>query len=98
MASKLYVGSLAYSINDDKLKELFAEFGTVVSAQVIMDRDTNQSKGFGFVEMKTEDEAKEAMKALDGKEIDGRSIMVNEARPKADNAGGGGGSFRRRSF
>lgn len=99
MASKLYVGSLAYSINDDKLKELFAEFGTVVSAQVIMDRDTNQSKGFGFVEMKTEDEAKEAMKALDGKEIDGRSIMVNEARPKADNAGGGGGGgFRRRSF
>lgn len=98
MANKLYVGSLAYSVNDDKLKELFAEFGTVVSAQVINDRDSGQSKGFGFVEMKTEEEAKEAIKALNGKEVDGRAIMVNEARPKTEGGGGGGGGFRQRSF
>lgn len=94
MANKLYVGSLAYSINDDKLKELFEAHGTVVSAQVIVDRDSKQSKGFGFVEMKTEDEAKAAIKELNGKEIDGRAIMVNEARPKTE----GGGFNRTRSF
>ena len=91
MASKLYVGSLAYSITDDKLKELFAEAGTVVSADVIMDRDTNQSKGFGFVEMSSDDEAKEAIKLLTGKEVDGRALVVNEARPREDRSGGGGG-------
>ena len=96
MASKLYVGSLAYSINDDKLKELFTEAGTVTSAQVIMDRDTNQSKGFGFVEMSSEDEAKEAIKLLNGKEVDGRAIMVNEARPKEDRPAGGGSFSNRR--
>ncbi len=90
MASKLYVGSLAFSITDDQLKELFAGVGTVTSAQVIMDRDTNQSKGFGFVEMSSEEEAKEAIKQLNGKEIDGRAIVVNEARPKEDRSGGGG--------
>lgn len=95
MASKLYVGSLAYSVNDDKLKELFEAHGTVVSAQVIMDRDSGQSKGFGFVEMKTEEEAKTAIKELNGKEIEGRAIVVNEARPKTE---GGGGGFRQRSF
>lgn len=95
MASKLYVGSLSYGVDDNKLKELFAEFGTVVSAQVIVDRDSNQSKGFGFVEMSTEDEAKAAIKALNGKDVDGREIVVNEARPKAEHAGG---SFGRRSF
>lgn len=91
MASKLYVGSLAYSVTDDKLKELFAEAGTVVSAQVIVDRDSNQSKGFGFVEMSSDDEAKEAIKLLNGKDVDGRSLVVNEARPKEDRSGGGGG-------
>lgn len=91
MATKLYVGSLAYSVNDDQLKELFAAAGTVTSAQVIVDRDSNQSKGFGFVEMSTDDEAKEAIKLLNGKEIDGRAIVVNEARPKEDRSGGGGG-------
>jgi cold-inducible RNA-binding protein len=91
MGAKLYVGSLAYSINDDKLKELFAEAGTVTSAQVIMDRDTNQSKGFGFVEMSSDEEAQKAIKELNGKEIDGRAIVVNEARPKEDRSGGGGG-------
>jgi cold-inducible RNA-binding protein len=95
MASKLYVGSLAYSVTDDKLKELFAEAGTVVSAQVIVDRDSNQSKGFGFVEMSSEDEAKEAIKLLNGKEVDGRALMVNEARPKEDRSGGGGGGGNR---
>ena len=94
MASKLYVGSLAYSVNDDKLKELFAEAGTVVSAQVIVDRDSNQSKGFGFVEMSSEDEAKEAIKLLNGKDVDGRTLVVNEARPKEDRSGGGGGGGR----
>jgi len=81
MATKLYVGSLAYSVNDDQLKEMFAAVGSVTSAQVIVDRDSNQSKGFGFVEMSSEDEAKEAIKQLNGKEIDGRAIVVNEARP-----------------
>lgn len=99
MATKLYVGSLAYSVNDDKLKEIFAEAGTVVSAQVILDRDSNQSKGFGFVEMSTEDEAKEAIKTLNGKEVDGRALMVNEARPKEDrSSGGGGGGFNNRRY
>jgi len=99
MATKLYVGSLAYSITDDKLKEIFAEVGTVTSAQVILDRDTNQSKGFGFVEMSTEDEAKEAIKTLNGKEVDGRALMVNEARPKEDrSSGGGGGGFNNRRY
>ena len=99
MATKLYVGSLAYSITDDKLKEIFAEVGTVTSAQVILDRDTNQSKGFGFVEMSTEDEAKEAIKTLNGKEVDGRALMVNEARPNEDrSSGGGGGGFNNRRY
>lgn len=88
MATKLYVGSLAYSIDDNQLKEMFSAAGTVTSAQVIVDRDSNQSKGFGFVEMSTEDEAKEAIKSLNGKEVDGRALMVNEARPKVDRAPG----------
>lgn len=87
MGTKLYVGSLAYSINDDKLKELFAEAGTVTSAQVILDRDSNQSKGFGFVEMSSDAEAKEAIKQLNDKEIDGRKIVVNEARAREERTG-----------
>lgn len=82
MTVKLYVGSLAYSVDDAKLKTMFDEFGTVVSAKVIVDRDSNQSKGFGFVEMESDDSAREAIKALSGKEIDGRSLVVNEARPQ----------------
>ena len=96
MATKLYVGSLAYSINDAQLKDIFSAAGTVTSAQVIMDRDSNQSKGFGFVEMSSEDEAKEAIKSLNGKSVDGREIMVNEARAKEDRSGGGGGGYNRR--
>ena len=92
MATKLYVGGLAYSIDDNQLKDFFASAGTVVSAQVITDRDSNQSKGFGFVEMSTEEEAKKAIADLNGKEIDGRAIVVNEARPQAPRPAFGGGS------
>lgn len=101
MGAKLYVGSLAYSIDDTKLKDMFADAGTVVSAQVIMDRDTNQSKGFGFVEMSSDAEAQEAIKKLNGTEVDGRSIVVNEARPKEDRSsggGGGGGGYNSRRY
>ena len=93
MAMKLYVGGLAYSVTDTELEAVFAEHGTVTSAVVIKDRDSGQSKGFGFVEMSDDSEAKAAMAALNGKEVSGRSIMVNEARPQADRSGGNG--FRR---
>lgn len=92
MATKLFVGSLPYSVTDQQLAEIFAEAGTVVSAKVIMDRDTNRSKGFGFVEMSTEDEAKKATETINGKEVDGRTITVNEARPQVPRQGGGGGN------
>jgi len=82
MATKLFVGSLAYSVTDAELEEAFAEAGTVVSAKVIMDRDTNRSRGFGFVEMSTEEEAKNAVKLLNEKELGGRRIIVSEARPQ----------------
>ena len=95
MASKLYVGGLAYSTTTEKeLEELFAESGTVTSVAIIKDRDSGQSKGFGFVEMSTDDEAKAAIQALNGKEVGGRSLMVNEARPQVDRPSGGG--FNRR--
>lgn len=84
MAAKLFVGALSYNVTEDQLKELFGASGTVVSASVISDRDTNRSKGFGFVEMSTDDEAQEAIKALNGKEVDGRTIVVNIAKPKED--------------
>lgn len=84
MASKLYVGGLPYSMGDDELSDAFKEHGTVVSATVIKDRDTGQSKGFGFVEMSTDEEAQAAIKALDNQELSGRRIRVNEARPKEE--------------
>lgn len=84
MATKLYVGGLSYSINDNQLRELFEAIGKVESAQVIVDRYSNQSKGFGFVEMSDDDEAQKAIKELNGKDVDGRSIMVNVARPRED--------------
>ena len=84
MSMKLYVGSLAYSVTDDQLQALFAEQGTVTSAVVIKDRDTGQSKGFGFVEMADVKEGQKAMEALNGKELGGRTIMVNQARPQAN--------------
>ncbi len=82
MPTKLFVGSLSYQATDDDLKAAFDEVGQVVSAKVITDRETGRSKGFGFVEMSTEDEAKEAVKKLNGKEVAGRPIVVNEARPQ----------------
>ena len=92
MAMKLYVGSLAYSVTDDKLKELFESQGKVVSATVIKDRDSGQSKGFGFVEMDDIKEGQAAIGALNGKEVDGRTIMVNEARPQEKRSSFGGGN------
>ena len=95
MANKLFVGSLAFSATDDDLAQAFAAAGTVVSAKVIMDRDTNRSKGFGFVEMSSDDEAKKAIELLDGKEIAGRAVNVSEARPREERPRGGfgGGSY-----
>lgn len=89
MGKKLYVGNLAYGVSDSDLEKLFAAHGTVQSAQVIMDRDTGRSKGFGFVEMGSDQEAQAAITALSGKEVDGRSLTVNEARPKTEGGGGG---------
>ncbi|MGH7237281.1 MAG: RNA recognition motif domain-containing protein [Candidatus Saccharimonadales bacterium] len=91
MAKKLYVGGLAYSVTDQDLEAFFAEQGKVVSATVIKDRDSGQSKGFGFVEMAEDADAQNAINNLNEKELNGRSIMVNEARPKEDRSSGGGG-------
>lgn len=84
MATKLFVGSLAWATNDDSLKDFFSAAGTVASANVIMDRESGRSKGFGFVEMSSDEEAKKAVEELNGKELDGRPIVVNEARPRAE--------------
>lgn len=89
MATKLFVGSLAYAVTDDQLKEFFASVGTVESAKVIVDRDSNRSKGFGFVEMSSEDEAKKAIAELNGKELEGRPVSVSEARPQEPRDSGG---------
>jgi cold-inducible RNA-binding protein len=89
--TKMFVGGLPYSADSKKLEEIFAAFGQVISAQVISDRYTNQSKGFGFVEMNSDSEAQEAIKALDGSDLDGRKINVSVARPKEDRSGGGFG-------
>jgi RNA recognition motif-containing protein len=90
MGKKIYVGNLAYGVTDSDLEQLFGAHGTVQSAQVIMDRDTGRSKGFGFVEMGSDQEAQAAIAALSGKEVDGRALTVNEARPKEGGGGGGG--------
>jgi RNA recognition motif-containing protein len=94
MGRKLYVGNLTYGTTDSTLQELFSAHGTVQSAQVIMDRDTGRSKGFGFVEMGSDQEAQAAIAAMNGKEVDGRALTVNEARPREDRGGGGGGGGR----
>jgi RNA recognition motif-containing protein len=91
MGKKLYVGNLPFSINDQSLGDIFAQIGQVVSAKVIMDRDTGRSKGFGFVEMSTDEEAQKAIAQYDGGELEGRQLRVNEARPMEPRAGGGGG-------
>jgi hypothetical protein len=94
MGKILYVGNLAYGVTDSQLEQLFAAHGAVQSAQVIMDRDTGRSKGFGFVDMSNSAEADSAITALNGVEKDGRAMTVNEARPKAEGGGGGGGRGR----
>src|SRR5271169_3685902 len=90
MGKKLYVGNLTYGVTDSDLQTMFAPHGTVESAQVIMDRDTGRSKGFGFVEMSADKEAQAAIAALNGKEVNGRALTVNEARPKSEGGGRGG--------
>jgi RNA recognition motif-containing protein len=91
MGKKLYVGNLTYGVTDSTLLQMFEPHGTVQSAQVIMDRDTGRSKGFGFVEMGSDQEAQAAIAALNGKEVDGRSLTVNEAKPRTEGGGGRGG-------
>jgi RNA recognition motif-containing protein len=91
MGNKLYVGNLPFSATDDSLREMFGQAGQVESARIITDRDTGRSKGFGFVEMSTEQEASEAINKFSGTELDGRSLTVNEARPMAPRDGGGRG-------
>ena len=90
MAKKLYVGNLSYDMCDTDLYDAFGKYGTVNSAQIVMDRDTGRSKGFGFVEMGSDQEAQAAIAALSGKEVDGRQLTVNEAKPREDRGGGGG--------
>jgi cold-inducible RNA-binding protein len=97
MGNKLYVGNLTYDIGNNELKALFESCGTVVSATVIMDRQTGQSKGFGFVEMSSDQEAQAGIAACNGKDMNGRTLTVNEARPKTEGGGGrdfGGGGKR----
>src|SRR4051812_49485950 len=103
MGNKLYVGNLSYNVRDDDLQQAFAQYGTVSSAKVMMDRDTGRSKGFGFVEMGSDPEAQAAINGMNGQALDGRAIVVNEARPREERPGGygnrgggygGGGSGR----
>ena len=91
MGKKLYVGNMSYDVDSSALEQLFAAHGTVQSAQVITDRDTGRSKGFGFVEMSSDAEAQAAIAAVNGQEHDGRALTVNEAKPKESRGGGGGG-------
>ena len=89
-SNKLYVGGLPYSVTDDKLQEIFAPHGTVESARVITDRMTGRSRGFGFVEMSSQSEAEEAIQKMNGTDLEGRSLTVNEAKPQQERSGGGG--------
>ncbi len=90
-SNKLYVGGLPYSVNEDQLRDLFVAHGTVESATVIMDRMSGRSKGFGFVEMSSQEEAQAAIDKLNGTDLEGRNITVNEAKPRQPRSGGGGG-------
>ena len=94
MGKKLYIGNLSYGTTDDDLRRIFEAHGAVQSAQVIMDRDTGRSRGFGFVEMASDAEAQAAIAALNGSQVEGRALTVNEARPKAEGGGYGGGRDR----
>jgi RNA recognition motif-containing protein len=91
VGNKLYVGNLAYSVRDDSLLQAFSQFGTVTSAKVMMDRETGRSKGFGFVEMGSDPEAQAAINGMNGQALDGRAVVVNEARPREERPGGFGG-------
>ncbi len=93
----IYVGNLSWNLKDQDLSNLFASHGEVSSAKIVTDKFTNRSKGFGFVEMPNDDQAQAAIAALNGTEVDGRNIVVNESRPKPEGSGGGGG-FKKRSF
>ena len=97
MGNKLYVGNLAYSVRDESLQAAFGEFGTVTSAKVMMDRETGRSKGFGFVEMGSDAEAQAAVNGMNGQALDGRPLVVNEARPREERPGGFGGGGGGRS-
>ena len=94
MAKKLYVGNLSYNINNDSLKDMFSQAGTVESATIIMDKMTGRSKGFGFVEMSSDEEAQKGIEMFDGKEMEGRALTVNEARPMEPRAPRNGGFSR----
>lgn len=100
MAKRLYVGNLPYEVTQDQLQKLFSEVGTVDEVNLITDRMTGRAKGFAFIDMGSEKEAKEAIKKFDGYELDGRKLVVNEARPREDrsNRGGFGGGNRRSSY
>jgi RNA recognition motif-containing protein len=91
MGSKLYVGNLSYNTSSSELEQLFGQHGTVQSAEIIQDRDTGRSKGFGFVQMGSDEEAQAAIAALNGQDLDGRALTVNEAKPREDRPRGGGG-------
>jgi hypothetical protein len=97
VGNKLYVGNLAYSVRDDSLQQAFSQFGNVTSAKVMMDRDTGRSKGFGFVEMGSDAEAQAAINGMNGQPLEGRAIVVNEARPREERPGGFGGGGGGRS-
>ncbi|MGE3180564.1 MAG: RNA recognition motif domain-containing protein [Phycisphaerae bacterium] len=98
MGQKLYVGNLSYSVTDSDLQGLFSEHGSVQSAQVVTDRDTGRSKGFGFVEMGSSEEAQAAIAAMNGVEHEGRALTVNEAKPRESRSGGGGGGGGRGGY
>lgn len=98
MATKLYVGNLSFQTSSEELQQLFAQAGTVESAAVVEDRDTGRSRGFGFVEMATKEEAAAAIEQFNGKELNGRNLTVNEARPREDRGGRGGGGGGRGGF
>lgn len=95
----IYVGNLSWGLNDQDLSNLFAQYGEVASAKIVIDKFTQRSKGFGFVEMTNDEEAKAAIASLNETELDGRNIVVNESRPKPEGSGGaGGGGYKKRSF
>jgi RNA recognition motif-containing protein len=98
VGNKLYVGNLAYSVRDESLHQAFSQFGTVTSAKVMMDRDTGRSKGFGFVEMGSDAEAQSAINGMNGQALEGRAVVVNEARPREDRPGGFGGGGSRGGY